>query len=321
MSTAADFPLQYLSTSGPRGATGLLWFLLLLSAFVVVAVLVATAWGVLARRSQAPGIAAEPVGHGSSTGTMWLYVGVGLTIVALTVSVAWTAATMAATDQPATAPKVTIAVRGWQWWWDVTYKDPADPSRSFKTANEIHIPAGQPVRFELTTGDVIHSFWVPALGGKTDTIPGQTNLTWLEADKPGVYRGQCTEYCGEEHALMGLIVFADQPADYQKWVDAQLALAPPPRTDSERQGQRDFLAKCATCHTVRGTSAGGTVGPDLTHLMSRTTIAAATLPNNVGNLSGWIANPQAIKPGNKMPNLDLSGPQLASIRHYLATLK
>ncbi len=195
-----------------------------------------------------------------------------------------------------------------------------DPSREFTTANEIHVPVGEPVRFELRSADVIHTFWVPALSGKTDLIPGQTNTTWLEADAPGVYRGQCNEYCGQQHAHMALSLYADPPDQFQSWWDGQLRSAPAPAAPAAASGQRQFQQKCAACHSVRGSLAGGRVGPDLTHLMSRGTIAAGLLPNMVGNLSGWIANPQVLKPGCKMPNLELSGPELQAIRSYLLTL-
>jgi cytochrome c oxidase subunit 2 len=189
------------------------------------------------------------------------------------------------------------------------------------TANEIHIPVGEPVRLKLGSADVIHTFWVPTLSGKTDLIPGQTNLTWLEADTPGVYRGQCNEYCGQQHAHMALAVYADAPDEFGAWWDRQVQAADRPEAAAVSQGQRQFLLRCGACHAVRGTLAGGRVGPDLTHLMSRSTIAAGMLPNTVGHLSGWVANPQFIKPGSKMPNLELSGPELDEIRSYLLTLQ
>jgi cytochrome c oxidase subunit 2 len=180
------------------------------------------------------------------------------------------------------------------------------------------------VRFRLKGADVIHSFWVPALGGKTDTIPGQTNVTWLEADQPGRYRGQCAEFCGFEHARMALEVVADRPAAFQAWWSHQLTAAqpPPPATAA---GEALFVQKCGACHTVRGAisegaAAGGQVAPDLTHLMSRRLIAAGAAPNTPVGLSAWIANPQSLKPGTLMPTLYLSGPQLNDVRDYLETL-
>jgi cytochrome c oxidase subunit 2 len=158
------------------------------------------------------------------------------------------------------------------------------------------------------------------LTGKTDTIPGQVNETWLEAEKPGRYRGQCTEFCGWQHAHMALFVVAEPRAEFDKWYLDQLQPAAAPKGEAVR-GENRFVFRCGACHTVRGTEAGGTVAPDLTHLMSRATIAAGTLPNTVAYLSGWIANPQTIKPGNHMPDLYLSGPELQDIRSFLLTLK
>jgi cytochrome c oxidase subunit 2 len=249
----------------------------------------------------------------------WIYIGLALTTVALAGSVTWTIVTMAAIASPSQPPRLTIAIRGHQWWWEATYQN-GDPSRQFTTANELHVPVGEPVRLELTTADVIHTFWVPAISGKTDLIPGQTNLAWIEANQPGIYRGQCNEYCGQQHAHMALTLYADPPDKFQAWWDAQLrgAASPP---EAVAAGKLAFARQCGACHTVRGTLAGGRVGPDLTHLMSRGTIAAGALPNTIASLSGWIADPQAIKPGCKMPNLELSGPELEAVRSYLLTLK
>jgi cytochrome c oxidase subunit 2 len=170
----------------------------------------------------------------------------------------------------------------------------------------------------LIGGDVIHSFWVPSLGGKTDTIPGQTNITWLQADRPGIYRGQCTEYCGKQHANMGFFVVAEPAQQFEQWRRQQIAPAAP--SPNLAQDVAAFQTRCGVCHTVRGTPAGGKVGPDLTHVMSRGTIAAGTLPNTPGHLTGWIANPQGIKPGNLMPQIDMSGADLNAIRSFLQTL-
>jgi cytochrome c oxidase subunit 2 len=221
---------------------------------------------------------------------------------------------------PARATEVTLQVTAAQWWWNVDYRD-ATPSRTFRVANEIHIPVGRPVRIELASEDVIHSFWIPQLGGKMDVIPGQTNVTWLEADRAGVYRGQCGEFCGAQHAHMAMEVVADTPEAYRAWVEHQLQAAVSPADEPERHGQAAFLANCAACHAVRGSGAGGIVGPDLTHLMSRRMIAAGTLENTPGNLAAWIADAQSIKPGSRMPTLALPGPELSAIVTYLQTLR
>ena len=317
----ADAPMLYLCSFGSRGQqiADLIIALLVLSIAVVLIISIAVLIGVIRRRTREPADVAGrwPVERGGN-GMPWIYVGLPLTVVALAGSVTWTLVTMAAIADPPKQPGVTIEITGHQWWWEIHYLSD-DPSRSFTTANEIHIPVGEPVRFRLRSADVIHTFWIPALSGKTDLIPGQTNTTWLEADEPGAYRGQCNEYCGRQHAHMALSLFADPPDRFHAWWDAQVRGAAPP--EAVAGGQTQFARRCSICHTVRGTLAGGHVGPDLTHLMSRATLAAGMLPNTVGNLSGWIANPQVIKPGSKMPDLQLSGPDLEAIRSYLLTLK
>jgi cytochrome c oxidase subunit 2 len=254
----------------------------------------------------------------SGNGLWWIYGGVGLSTIVLLALTGWTIATMAGIAKPPHPAAFTIEVSARQWWWGFTY-DAADGAKAFTTANEIHIPVGQPVLFTLTSPDVIHSFWIPALGGKTDVIPGQTNEMWLEAKKPGVYRGQCSEYCGVEHAQMAFYVFAEPAAQFDAWraAEAQNAATPSGRA---AVGEAVFVAHCGKCHAVRGSPAHGKRGPDLTHLMSRTTLAAGMLDNNIGNLSGWIADPQRIKPGAKMPNVALSGPDLQAVMTYLETL-
>jgi cytochrome c oxidase subunit II len=216
------------------------------------------------------------------------------------------------------AEKYTVEVVGHRWWWEVNY-----PDQGFTTANEIHIPAGQPVTFKVTSADVIHSFWIPELNGKIDMIPGQTNTIVMQADRPGVYRGQCGEYCGTQHAKMALLVIADAPEDFNAWVKNQQSVPPPPAEGSiEKEGQQAFLgSSCVYCHTIQGTNGSGKIGPDLTHLASRQTIGAGILPNNPGNLTGWILDAQALKPGNLMPPMNLDPEQIQSILAYLQTLK
>jgi cytochrome c oxidase subunit 2 len=256
-------------------------------------------------------------------GLWFIYVGMGLTFLALFATAIWNYFVLAAVAYPPKDPAATIHVIAHQWWWEIQYVSP-DPTRDFTTANEVHIPVGKPVRIELTTADVIHSFWVPALSGKMDTIPGQTNVTWMQADKPGVYRGQCMQFCGQEHALMGFLVTAESPKDFQAWWDRQLQAPQAPGQEQAaarfREGEQAFMRNCAVCHSIRGTFAQGKVGPNLSHLMERKSLGAATLPNSIGDLSGWIANPQQMKPGNMMPTLDLSAADLVAIRDYLETL-
>ncbi len=223
-----------------------------------------------------------------------------------------------ANDPPAGSDPLVIEVIGHQWWWEVHYTD-----QNFNTANEIHIPVGQPITVRLTTADVIHSFWVPQLHGKMDMIPGQTNTITLEADQPGIYRGQCAEFCGAQHATMAFLVIADEPAAYQAWLADQVESSVPPKVGSvEQMGQQAFLGSaCTYCHTIRGTNASGHLGPDLTHIASRATIGSGILPNTRGNLAGWILNSQAIKPENHMPPMDLTAEQLQAMLDYFATLK
>ncbi len=213
---------------------------------------------------------------------------------------------------------INIEVIAHQWWWEVHYTD-----QNFFTANEIHIPAGQPVSIHMTSADVIHSLWVPQLRGRIDAIPGQTSTITLQADKPGVYRGQCAELCGEQHANMALLVIADTPQAYQAWLGGQQKESVEPKVGSiEQMGQQAFLGSaCTYCHTIRGTNASGQLGPDLTHIASRMTIGSGILPNNRGNLAGWIVNSQGIKPGNHMPPMDLTSEQLQALLDYMATLK
>jgi cytochrome c oxidase subunit 2 len=216
---------------------------------------------------------------------------------------------------------LVIQVRAYQWWWQITYPD-AQPSRSFITANEIHIPVGRPVRMELSAEDVIHSFWVPNLGGKHDLIPGRENTITLTADQPGLYRGQCAEFCGLQHAHMAFIVIAESPAAFDAWRDSQRGAARAPQSDEEHRGRALIESKaCGSCHTVRGTQASGTLGPDLTHVAGRQTIAAGMLPLTRGALAAWIADPQTIKPGNNMPLVPLAADDLQAISAYLASLK
>ncbi len=215
----------------------------------------------------------------------------------------------------------TIEVTGLQWWWQVRYQDPT-PANEVITANEIHIPVGQPVLLRLVARDVIHSLWIPELNGKTDLIPGQENRMWIQADHPGVFRGQCAEFCGLQHAHMGLIVVAEPPDQYNAWLAQQRKPAPEPTTDLTRHGREIFLSgPCPLCHQIQGTPAAGQVAPNLTHLASRQTIAAATAPNTPGHLGGWITDPQDLKPGNNMPSMSLSGGDLQALLAYLETLK
>ncbi len=223
-------------------------------------------------------------------------------------------------DTEAPDPKstaLTITVIGHQWFWEVRY-----PGTKAVTANEIHIPAGARVNLIARTADVIHSFWVPQLNRKIDMIPGRTNRVLLYADKPGVYRGQCAEFCGLQHANMAMAVDAQPWPAFRVWLRNMARPAAPPSSSLQRRGEQVFLSStCSSCHTIRGTPGAGQVGPDLTHLATRGTLAALTIPNNRGELAAWIRDPQHIKPGNKMPGLNLSHRDLRSLVAYLSGLR
>jgi cytochrome c oxidase subunit 2 len=214
-----------------------------------------------------------------------------------------------------------IQVTGHQWWWEIRYDDP-NPSQIVTTANELHLPVGQPVMLELRSQDVIHSFWVPNLHGKRDLIPGYLTTLWLQADQTGVFRGQCAEFCGYQHAHMALLVLAEPPAQFHAWLEAQRAPAVSPTSALQQHGQQVFLSSsCVLCHTIRGTPAGGKTAPDLTHLASRQTLAAGTLPNTPGHLAGWIIDAQRLKPGSKMPPNGMPPGDLQALLAYLESLK
>jgi cytochrome c oxidase subunit 2 len=315
-------PLNYLLGHGDKAypVVALTWGVLLI-AVAVIAIISLLVAGAIWRRPgigmQAPGTRLEL--SGAEGGALWIWIGVGVSSLVLLASVVWTMRVLADVTSPSKRAALTIEVTGRQWWWQVRYLSD-DPARIFATANEIHIPTGVPVKFKLIGGDVIHSFWVPALSGKTDTIPGQTNETWMEAAKPGTYHGQCTEYCGVEHAHMGLLVVAQPSAQFRAWYEHQLQ-SPDPVGGQQAAGQVDFNVHCGSCHAVRGTDAAGVLGPDLSHLMTRKTIAAATLANTPENLTRWISDPQGVKPGALMQRPELSDSELAGIRTYLQTLK
>jgi cytochrome c oxidase subunit 2 len=216
---------------------------------------------------------------------------------------------------------LTIKITGRQWWWNIEYQND-DAHQIFQAANEIHIPVGRPVTLDLEAGDVIHSFWVPNLMGKQDLIPGRTNYLTIQADKAGLYRGQCAEFCGLEHAHMAILVFAQSQADFERWRQQQLTLAQSPGAPDRLAGLQTFLSHpCASCHTISGTDAGGRMGPDLTHFGSRATIAAGRLPNTARDLDAWLRDPQELKPGATMPKVDLTRNERAQLVAYLEALK
>jgi cytochrome c oxidase subunit 2 len=225
---------------------------------------------------------------------------------------------LAATPGPGALP---IRLTGYQWWWQVEYPDSVAGEWA-STANEIHVPVGRPVVLELRSADVIHSFWAPNLGVKRDLIPGEKTSVWFRADTAGVYRGQCAEFCGHQHAKMAILVVAEPPDSFARWLARQRDTASTPTDSVALRGQEVFLASsCVMCHAIQGTPAGSRVGPELTHFASRRTIGAGTLPNTRGNLAGWVVDPQRIKPGVRMPPNALSPDDLQALLSYLETLR
>jgi cytochrome c oxidase subunit 2 len=216
---------------------------------------------------------------------------------------------------------LTIEVIGHQWWWEIQYDD-AVASRRVITANEFHIPTNRPVVLKVTSRDVIHSFWVPNLQGKRDLIPGYTTALWIQADRPGVFRGQCAEFCGLQHAHMAIDVIAESDADFERWLDAMREPARDPLDGAVRRGRDVFMqARCAGCHTVRGTVAAAQVAPDLTHVATRSSLGAGTLANTREHLAAWIRDSQSVKPGNQMPPNAFSPDDLEALVAYLESLR
>ena len=215
---------------------------------------------------------------------------------------------------------VNVRITAKQWWWQVEYLD-ADPSKQFTTANELHLPVDRPARIELRTTDVIHSLWIPVLNGKEDLIPGHANTITMTPRKVGRYRGQCAEFCGLQHANMALDVRVDGAAGFAAWQARQRMPANTPTTPATIAGRNEFTATaCAMCHTIGGTDAGGVTGPNLTHMASRSALAAGALPMDRTALQTWIIDPQRHKPGTNMPAVPLQPQQLNDITDYLMSL-
>jgi cytochrome c oxidase subunit 2 len=296
-----------------------LWDAMFLTAGVVFSlVILALLWGAFHRRAaDAPPQRSE----GESALKTAVGLATGLTVLILFGFLVYDVAAGREITRNPGPHALQIRVTGHQWWWEVQYRD-SRASDWATTANEIHVPVGRPVALELRSTDVIHSFWPPNLSPKRDLIPGNVNSLWFQADSAGVYRGQCAEFCGQQHAKMGFLVIAEPPDSFAGWLARQRDTALTPTDDLTRKGQEVFLGStCAMCHTISGTPAGSHIGPDLTHLASRRTIAAGTLANTRGNLAGWIVNPQQIKPGTQMPPNQLEPADLQALLAYLETLK
>ncbi len=313
-----------LYSGGPAAhrIAGMQWLMVILFLVITLIMWVLIAWAATTRR----GTLAEhaPVDIGGGQG--WIAIG-GMAIPFAVLFVLFLLGLRLLASFPIQDPhhdntKPEIMIIAHQWWWEVHYLN-AQPYLQATTANEIHIPAGRPVTLELRSQDVIHSFWIPALHGKVDLIPGHPNYVRIEASHAGTFAGQCAEFCGEQHAHMRLLVIAQQPDEYQAWLAQQRKPGNEPATKEAMDGQQIFLTgPCSMCHTVRGTLAGGLVAPDLTHIGSREFIAANSYPNNNAYLEAWITHAQSLKPGAKMPNLtDFNGRQLRDLVAYLRQLQ
>ena len=309
------------STLNPRGSAAadidaLWWLMFVLGTLVFVFVTGLLLYILFRRRRYQPEHGEVDLNPPESHSWLW-YGGVIMPAVILSVVLFFTLRSISATAQPARDTAIEIQVIGRQWFWQINYIN-----EIFSTANEIHIPVGQPVLLRLTSADVIHSFWVPQLHGKMDLIPGRTNTFWIQADEPGKYRGICAEYCGIQHAKMHLVVVAGSEEEYAQWVEQQRQPAPVTTDEQIERGREVFEnSDCAFCHTIRGTTAEGKIGPDLTHVGSRETIAAGALPNTRGNLGAWIADPQHIKPGSFMPSVALDSEEFIAVLDFLQSLE
>jgi cytochrome c oxidase subunit II len=303
-------PQDMLAPAGPQAERilELWWVTLAICAVVFIAVLVALGIALLKKPSAARGA------HAAVAGAVALSTVLLVALIFLSFGTDRALATLPGEDP------LRIELIAHRWWWEARYQDP-EPSRTFTTANELHIPVGRAVEFTLKADDVIHSLWVPNLGGKKDLIPGRTGTLRLRADKAGVYRGQCAEYCGTQHAKMALLVFADN--DYESWAKQQRTNAPEPKDDEQKRGLEVFLnGTCAMCHAIQGTPANGRRAPDLTHFAGRETLGAGAVPNTRGHLAGWIIDPHGIKPGVNMPaHTTLAASELHALIAYLESLK
>lgn len=309
----AGWPPPTLDPAGPFAGplNTLAWVLFAMGGAVLLVVVVALALALFGPRRWRKRLGGERL--------IWI-VGIAFPVVVLSALLVYGLGLTSRMTRDPGPGEMRVRVTGEMWWWRVAYLD-AEGREVLQDANEVHIPVGRPVVFELDSADVIHSFWVPRLGGKVDMIPGRRNLMRLQADAPGAYGGQCAEYCGGPHALMGLVVVAHEPAAFEAWRATQgapAAAASLPHPGAEVFGR----AGCGACHTVAGTAFNGLAGPDLSHVGSRRTLGAGILPNNQGTLAGWISDSQAIKPGNRMPAYPvLTGQELRDVSAWLESLK
>lgn len=290
----------------------LFWMLLAIAALVFVVVEGLLIFAVIRFRSRPGDGEPEPVHGNWRLEIAWTLAPASI----LAIIFVFMFSTMESLSHPDAGAR-RIKIVGHQWWWEIHY-----PDLGVTTATDLHVPYGQPVALELTSADVIHGIWAPELMGKTDVIPGQTTWAKFRAIKPGTYRGQCTEFCGTQHANMGFLVIAEQRDQFEEWIARmRMPAAVPGDTPTERGARLFSTRPCGGCHTVQGTQAQGKTAPDLTHFGSRRTIASATLDNTPENLAAWLADPQQVKPGNMMPSPGLSQEDIQYLVHYLGSLK
>jgi cytochrome c oxidase subunit II len=310
-----------LAPQGPGAArlADLSWFLFAITGVPAVVTILFVCWAFLRRPKGEPAAASD---EDPREYRVILLLGLAMpaVIVAAIIAATLQVGAEVATSRPPSAPALTIDVTGHQFWWDVFY-----PDHGVRDANELHIPVGRPVLLRMTAADVIHSLWVPVLHGKTDLIPGHVTNLWLQADRPGAFRGFCAEFCGVQHALMQIIVVAHEPAELEAWLAARGRPVARPETPDEAAGFEVYeRVGCATCHAIQGLVAqvgARPAGPDLTHLATRRTLAAGILPNNPGNLGGWVVDPQSHKPGNLMPPSRLESREFHQLLAFLGSLR
>jgi len=330
MSACADVPIspsRMPSTLNPQGPGAAhlaeLWWVMFALGTATFVIVVALMFAALLRRRRGTS-ETVPDSSGGDTGRNWpIWGGIIFPLVVIGFTFGYTIYTQTKIDKSSEEAAVKIQLTGRRWWWEVKY-----PDQGITTANEIHVPVGSLVDIELQSADVIHSFWVPELHGKMDAVPTRINHLMLQGNEVGVYRGECAEYCGLQHAHMGFIVVVQSQEDFQAWLSAQQQSAATPADSLATQGQQVFIDRgCIFCHTVRGLQdkdidrSAVDLGPDLTHLSSRLTIASGSLTQNRGNLAGWILDTQHVKPGNLMPNMYMNSDELQALLAYLEGLK
>ncbi len=308
---------QLQSALSPAGAAAaniasLSWVLIASATLIFLGVMALLVWAIW------PHAGARPLRT-----TLWVIGGgVVFPVVVLTALLAWSTARTPAWPARPPPGALMVGITAHMWWWEVRYRDPAS-GQEITLANELHVPAGQPVWLGLSSPNVIHSFWVPALGGKVDMVPGRMSHLMVQADQPGNWRGQCAEYCGEQHARMALHVVAKPPEEFAAWLAAQARPTAAPSTAVLARGRDAFMAqRCNACHTVRGVAEDGRLGPDLTHVGSRLYLGAGTLLNQPGAMAHWVAHTQDVKPGARMPSsADMDAHTLTALAAWLEQLK